>query len=179
MTKVNKTVKVIDRKGVESNVNFYNSFNKILYKTPTVDNILDVDIMHLYKFYEPFMQCKFSSCLGQNLYVTKRGTVHFCPLKLDDSLVGTLKDTGKYFDSHNFATVLKNAIAKRNDCKASCKYFDYCMGACPMQDGCCDFPQLFDKNSAYIDDVISNQKDLSNQNHMVARIVVKDMAYGE
>ena len=74
---------------------------------------------------------------------------------------------------------MKNAIQKRNNCKTECAYFDFCMGACPLEDGCCNFPDLFIKNSKYIDDIIDNGKDLSKENYITAKIVLKDVSYGK
>jgi radical SAM protein with 4Fe4S-binding SPASM domain len=174
-----KEIKIIDTSGCEENVNFYRSFYKILYKTNTEDLILDADVMHLYKFYETVFQCKFSSCLGQNIYVTEHGSVHFCPLHLNDSLVGALRSNEKYFDAQCFKDILHTAIEKRDHCQSTCEYFDYCSGACPLEDGCCNFPELFKKNKARFDEIVQNNKPLTDQNFVVAKIIVKDIAYGE
>ena len=174
-----KELKIIDTSGCTANVDFYKSFYKILYKTNEEDLILDADIMHLYKFYEPVFQCKFSSCLGQNIYVTRSGSVHFCPLHLNDSSVGTLGSSEKYFNTQCFKDVLHAAIEKRDRCKSTCDYFDYCSGACPLENGCCDFPTLFKKNKSRFDEIVQKNEPLTNHNLVVAKIIIKDIAYGE
>ncbi len=177
LLKAKKTIKIIDNSNISENILFYKSCNKIIYKTSLEDNILDIDIMHIYKFFEPELQCKFSSCLGKNYYVDRNGIVHFCPLHLSESIVGSISSDEKFMDNDLFISVLKKAIEKRNTCKRECKYFDYCLGACPMENGCCDFPELFKKNTKYIDDIIHNNKDLTNENLLVAKIIIKDAVY--
>ena len=179
LLKAKRTVKIVDNSNCSENIEFYKSFNKIIYKTDKEDQILDADIMHLYKFYEPIFQCKFSSCLGKNIYVDKEGKVHYCPQHLNESVLGKIGETKKYFENHQFNQIVKRAIEKRNSCKNNCEYYDYCAGACPLEDGCCDFYELFNKNATYIDDIIENNKDLSAEKYVVAKIIIKDVAYEE
>ena len=174
-----KEFKIIDTSTCAENVDFYKSFYKILYKTNTEDHILDADIMHIYKFYETVYQCKFSSCLGQNIYVTKNGSVHFCPFYLDNSLIGSLRSNEKYFDAQSFKDTLHTAIDKRDHCRCTCEHFDYCSGACPLEDGCCNFPELFKKNKTRFDQIVQNNEPLTDKNWVVAKIIIKDIAYGE
>ena len=176
---VKKEIKIIDTSGCAENVDFYKSFTKILYRTNEEDLVLDADIMHLYKFYETVYQCKFSSCLGQNIYVTSSGSVHFCPLHLQSSFVGTLRSSEKYFDTQCFKDILHEAVKKRDLCRSECKYFDYCSGACPLEAGCCDFPKLFEQNKARFDAVVQKNEPLTDKNFVFAKIVIKDIAYGE
>jgi radical SAM protein with 4Fe4S-binding SPASM domain len=177
LQKAKKTVKVIDNSGSKENIEFYKSSNKILYKAGDVDMALDVDIMHLYKFYEPLFGCNFSSCLGKNIFVDRDGKVHFCPKYPEKSIVGTLDSAKDYFKADTFIDTLNNAVEKRKQCKNDCKYYEYCGGACPLQDGCSDFPELFEKNSVCIDKIIKNGEDLAKQSYTVAKIVIKDIAY--
>ena len=99
--------------------------------------------MNIYKFYEPDLQCKFSSCLGKNYYVDRRGDVHFCPVYLTKSIVGNIKTNERYLESDTFKKVIEQSIEKRENCKKQCKYFDYCAGACPLEEGCSEFSNLF------------------------------------
>ena len=179
LAKAKRTVKVIDRSGDAQNVAFYRACSKILFSTAEEDHILDADIMHIYKFYEPILQCKFSSCLGDNVYVDRVGRVSFCPRYPDRSVMGMLGAQTKYFESASLVQTLEAAIAKRESCKSTCRHFEHCMGACPLEDGCGNFPELFEKNAAYLDDIIANSKDLGKENYTVAKIVVKDRVYGE
>jgi radical SAM protein with 4Fe4S-binding SPASM domain len=177
--KANNVLKIIDLSNNDSNIKFYKSIDKIIYKTDTVDLILDTDIMHLYKFYETVFQCKFSSCLGKNIFVSKNGTVHFCPIHTEKSLVGNIYCTENYFDNQTFKNVLHSAVEKRDNCKSTCQYYEHCAGACPLEDGCCDFPELFEKNKTELDRIIQNNEPLTDKKLAVAKIVVKDIAYGE
>ena len=174
-----KEFKVIDRTPEGANVPFCNSFANILCKSVAEDQILDADVMHLYRFYETVFQCKFSSCLGKNFFVSRNGTVHFCPEHLQDSLVGRIGDEGNYLESERFRAVLSEAIKKRSECREHCEYFDYCSGACPLEDGCSDFPALFKKNAAEFDRIVSENESLEGKKLAVAKIVVKDAVYPE
>jgi radical SAM protein with 4Fe4S-binding SPASM domain len=174
-----KTIKIVDFSKCESNVDFYKSFNKILYKTEKEDTILSTDLMHLYKFFEPVFQCKYSSCLAKNYYVDRKGTVSFCPKYLSKSIVGNIKSEDKYLENEVFVTVLRKAIDKRNICKENCKYYEYCLGGCPLEDGCGDFPDAFIESATYVDNIIKNNKDLTEENYAVSKIIIKDTVYGE
>ena len=174
-----KELRIVDVSGNDSNIEFYKSFSKIIYKTDKEDLILDADIMHLYKFYETVYQCRFSSCLGKNLFISRDGAVHFCPVHTEKSAIGSIHSEEKYFDNPTFKDVLHSAIEKRDTCKRSCKYFDHCSGACPLEDGCGDFPELFEKNSSELDRIIQNSEPLTDKKLVVAKIVIKDIAYGE
>jgi radical SAM protein with 4Fe4S-binding SPASM domain len=155
------------------------SFNKILYKTNSEDMILSVDLMHLYKFYEPIFQCKFSSCLGKNIFISRKGTVHFCPMHVENSFMGSIYSQNNYFDTQIFKNVLHSAIEKRSNCKSTCKYYDHCSGGCPLECGCCNFPELFEKKKSEFDRITQNNEPLTDKKLAVAKIVVKDIAYGE
>ena len=177
LLRAEKECKVIDRSPGGANVPFCNSFANVLCKSAAEDQILDADVMHLYKFYEPAFQCNFSSCLGKNFYVTKSGTVHFCPEHLNESIVGNVMSAEKYLESDRFQAVLSEAIKKRTDCHNRCEYYDYCSGACPLREGCSDFPALFKKNAAEFDRIVSGNEPLDGKKLAVAKIVVKDAVY--
>ena len=172
-------IKVIDATQSRENLEFYKSSKYILYKWNDEDTILEHDMMHLYKFYENRYQCKFGSCLGNVLYVDGKKNVYFCPWHTELSDVGTLKDKVNYFNEKNAISVLSDAIAKRKQCKTECEYFEYCSGGCPLEDGCLNFPKLFEKNKSFIDKVIADGGDLSDQNLAVAKLVIKDIVYGD
>ena len=172
-------VKIIDTTSDEKNLEFYKNSKYLLYKWQDEDTILDHDLMHIYKFYETRYQCKFGSCLGNILYVDANENVYFCPWHTESSAVGTLNDKINYFNNETATSVLRGAIAKRKKCKADCEYFEYCNGGCPLEDGCLGFPEIFSKNKSFIDGIIADGNDLSNQNLAVAKIVIKDIIYGE
>ena len=134
-------------------------------------------MMHIYKFFETAFQCKYSSCLGKNFYVDKNGMVHFCPHYLEKSVVGNINSNDKYIESTVFGTILRGAIDKRNDCKRKCEHYEYCLGGCPLEDGCGEFPETFKKSADYIDGIIKSNRDLSDENYAVAKIVIKDISY--
>lgn len=177
--KAQKTIKIIDFSNNLENIEFYKSFNKIIYKTNDEDVILSVDLMHVYKFFEPIFQCKFSSCLGKNYYVDKKGIISFCPNHLSESMIGDIKSNEKFKDNKLFSSVLNKAIEKRDNCKENCKYYEYCVGGCPLEDGCCNFPEMFEKSSTYVDNIINNNKDLAQENYAIAKIIIKDSVYSE
>lgn len=174
-----KEFKIIDLSNQEANFAFCQTCQMALYKSATVDQILDADIMHLYKFFETVFQCKFSSCLGEHFYVTKKGTVHFCPMHLNESEVGHIDGEGHYLNHEHFRATLDQAIEKRTICQNECQYYEYCAGGCPMEEGCCDFPALFERNAGEIDRIIQEGESLDGKKIAIAKIVVKDAVYFE
>ena len=78
-----------------------------------------------------------------------------------------------------FVSVLRKAIDKRDKCKETCKYYEYCLGGCPLEDGCGDFPDAFIESATYVDNIIKNNKDLTEENYAVSKIIIKDTVYGE
>ena len=179
LKKARYEVKVIDIADGGVNLDFYKTCKYLIYKCGEENTILDSDIMHLYKFYETEYQCKFSSCLGNKIYIDAKGDVFFCPWHTDKSKLGNIGDNKNYFEDECIRTVLHNAVAKRDKCKSECKYFEYCAGGCPLEDGCSGFPELFEKNSKYIDGLTESGADLSTYNYAVAKNVIKDIIYGE
>ena len=172
-------VKVIDTTDVEANRDFYKSSKHILYRFANEDTILDHDIMHIYKFFESRYQCKFSSCLGNVLYVDRDGKVYFCPYHTEESAIGTIYEKKNYFKEPAIQRALESAITKRQTCSAECQHFSFCNGGCPLEDGCLDFPALFQRNTELLDGIISRGDDLSRYNLAIAKMVIKDITYGE
>ena len=179
LLRAEKEIKVIDNSPGCANVPFCNSVAAILCKSAAEDQILNADVMHLYKFYETAFQCNFSSCLGKNFYADKNGTVRFCPVYPEKSVVGSIKSEEKYLENERFGSVLNEAIKKRAACRDHCAWFDYCRGACPLQEGCSGFPELFQKNAGELDRIIRENESLEGKKLAVAKIVVKNAVYPE
>ena len=179
LSTVRREIKIIDTTAEKGNLDYYESNKYVLYKWQDKDTILDTDIMHIYKMGETQYQCRHSACLGKTLYVTREGNVHFCPYHAEESIVGTLNEEKNYFHDERIVKVLQSAIEKRKACKEKCEYYEDCSGACPLESGCGNFPELFDKNSEFIDSVTEAQDDLSEHNYAVAKLVIKDIVYGE
>jgi hypothetical protein len=70
-------------------------------------------------------------------------------------------------------------MEKRTKCKQECLYFSYCSGACPLEEGCCNFPELFEKNSTEFNAIINNNKNLEDVNFFIAKLIIKNIAYSE
>ena len=179
LLRAEKEYKVIDRTPDGANVPFCESSALPLCKSASADQILDADLMHLYRFYDTVFQCNFSSCLGKNFFVSRRGTVHFCPEHPEESLVGDIRSGEKFLENERFRAVLSEAIKKRTACRESCEYYDFCEGGCPLRDGCSDFPALFKKNAGEFDRIVAENQSLEGKKLAVAKIVVKDAVYPE
>ena len=179
LSEIRREVKITDTTSDNGNLEFYKSSKYILYKFGDTDTVLDADIMHIYKMGETEYQCRYNNCLGKTLYVSKNGNVYFCPYHTEESNVGTLKDQKDYFQDEKIISVLKGTLEKRRECKAKCQYYEECGGGCPLEKGCGEFPQLFEKNKAYIDRIIEDGDDLSKHSYAVAKLVIKDIVYEE
>jgi len=174
-----RLLKIHDYTGDAENAAFYRSEGHILYRTDSEDTILDTDLMHAYKFYETQYQCRFSSCMGENLYVDAKKRVYFCPFHKDKSLVGTLDDGTNYFNSEEMLKTLRQTIEKRNACRSGCPHFELCGGGCPLEEGCLGFPERIAAASETIDRIIEGHIDVSTLGYAVGKIVIKDALYEE
>ena len=179
LSSAKRLLKIHDYTGDADNIEFYRSESHILYRTENEDTVLDVDLMHLYKFYETQYQCRFSSCMGGKLYVDANKRVDFCPYHKDESFVGTLDDDINYFDTENMLGTLRKTIEKRDVCKSNCPHFELCGGGCPLEEGCLGFPERMAAASEAIDKVIDSRADVSTLGYAVGKIVIKDALYEE
>ena len=177
--KARRPIKIVDETADAENLRFYQDSKYILHRACGEDKIRDVDIMHLSKFEETLYGCRFSSCLGQYLYVDGAGNVYFCPEHKAESYVGTIDVPENYFQSEKILSVLRNAVEKRKSCKESCPHFSLCNGACPLEEGCCDFPMRYETYGNRIDRLAQERTDLSTLHFSEGMILLKDIAYGE
>ena len=179
LDRARRTVKVVDDTGREDNLAYYRQSKYVLYRAGGENTLVAADVMHLTKFDETLYGCRFSSCLGQYLYVDAKGKVFFCPEHKENSLVGTLEDEENYFKSERILEVLRQAVEKRKSCKAECPHFSLCNGACPLEEGCADFPALMQKHGEEIDRLVASKTDLATLHYAVGYMVLKDAIYAE
>jgi uncharacterized protein len=82
----------------------------------------------------PHSSCANSSCLGKWLDIDSKGVIRTCGQSQDEPfIIGHLDEVEKLSDvfmSEQFNNLLTKAIARREKCKASCKFFLECQGNC-------------------------------------------------
>jgi len=170
---------VEDETGISENLAYYRENKAILYKTKDENRVRDADFMHLSRFGEPLYGCQFSDCLGECLGVDKKGRVFFCPKHREESLVGDLKTKEPYFEAPVFLAVKEAFSKKQESCEASCEHYGICMGACPMEEGCLDFPSSFERADRLLTEISQGKQELSAFDYATVHTVLKDICYGE
>ena len=82
----------------------------------------------------PHSSCANSSCLGKWLDIDSKGVIRTCGQSQDEPfIIGHLDEVEKLSDvfmSEQFNNLLTKAIARREKCKSSCKFFLECQGNC-------------------------------------------------
>ena len=87
------------------------------------------------------ISCHYNSCLGKTLHIQRNGKLSICPFIENSIHVNELSGCDsieQVFFTDDYLALLKEQIAKRNDCKDNCLYFLECKGGCPISgnDGC-------------------------------------------
>lgn len=179
LSKAYVPILVEDETGISENLAYYRENKAILYQTQDENRVRDADFMHLSRFGAPLYGCQFSDCLGERLGVDKKGRVFFCPKHREESLVGNLKTKACYFESPVFLAVKEAFEKKQKGCEAVCEHYGICMGACPMEEGCLDFPVSFEAADRFLTDITDHKRDLSGYDYATVHTVLKDICYGE
>ena len=78
--------------------------------------------------------CTFNSCLGKWLCLDSNGKVYPCDrLCVDDYCLGDvkkIKNIDELFENNIFINLLKDSIARRDECQSNCEYYKNCYGGC-------------------------------------------------
>lgn len=121
--------------------------------------------------------CKFSSCLGKTICLDKKDNLYFCPHHRQASFIGTLKTTSSLWDNPEFTTVLTNAIAARNDCKANCKLYKHCHGGCPLDNKCQEYKEQFEASERDMTSLIKARTPLDSLPIYKADSIINYLSY--
>lgn len=164
---MNELKKVSSIKGIIRVIDFSNQ-NKQLCRNRNIimcngdkDDLKTADIYNLLSRTNPIYQCRFSSCLGNTLYISKNKAVSFCPKYTEQSKLGNLDELLDFFSNNTFYEVLEQTITKRKQCKNECVYFEKCKGGCPFEDDCSEFKNTYQTAKNEIDEIIAEKTDIS------------------
>lgn len=131
--------------------------------------------------------CSHSSCLMNWICVYPNGDVYpcgkACPEHYRIGNIMNVSSIGELFKTEGFRNILLDSVERRNKCK-SCSIYDKCMGGCtvdayydgdPQSTGgfsCETYKAIYGHISDVIDDIIDNERDLSNYNRYIRDSVI-------
>lgn len=124
----------------------------------------------------PF-DCKFTSCLGKNVYLDKKDKLYFCENNTEDSYLGNLNSITNLWNNKTFTSVLKKAIKSRESCKSNCGYFEHCHGGCTLMNNCQDYKEQFTNAFTSIEDRISSNTPLDKLPLYEADSIINYLTY--
>ena len=75
---LNGLIRIIDTTNDCPNEDYYKSNRRIIHKSKIIDQFEEADILSMVLGTMSTYQCKYSSCLGQNIYISSKGSVSFC-----------------------------------------------------------------------------------------------------
>lgn len=133
-----KYILIIDKTKINKNLEFYERYKNIIYN----QKILTNDIFSILTIGKPILQCIYTSCLGKNLYMNKKGDIHYCYYNLDNSFITNInevKTLSEIFEKANFTKKLIDEIERRDRCKEQSNYFEYTKGGCPFNNQTINF----------------------------------------
>lgn len=79
--------------------------------------------------------CRHSSCLGKNLYLSKDNVFSFCAFYPERTILTKLSNVNalnEVFEQGSILNVLSDSIRKRENCLKNCEHYDFCKGGCPL-----------------------------------------------
>ncbi|MBR2986665.1 MAG: hypothetical protein IKC63_01470, partial [Clostridia bacterium] len=158
---------------------YYRKHKAILFEAERENTVLDADLRHLCRFGEVLYQCRFSDCLGKTLSVDRRGRLSFCPYAPEKSMIGDLRGSGDFRQAEAFCRIQKVFEEKRQRCQASCDHYEICMGVCPLEKGCLDFPKRLQDADRYLEELVQNGKSLAVCDYATLHTVISDICFGE
>lgn len=133
--------------------------------------------------------CTNSSCLGKWLSITADGTLYNCGRDAIKAYpyehIDEIQAISEAYKSEGFYQMLKGSIARRQKCKASCEYFEFCEGGCPdmaiLENGLGEIPQfscacfkgIFSHIQSKMQEIIQNKTPLDTLNPTIRAVAIK------
>ena len=131
--------------------------------------------------------CAHSSCLMNWICVYPNGDVYpcgkACPEKYRLGNIMEVSSVSELFKGEGFRNILIDSIERRNKCK-DCPIYDKCMGGCtvdafyegdaqsPGGFSCETYKAIYTHISEFIDDIIDNERDLSQYNRYIRDSII-------
>lgn len=138
------------------NREFYESCRKVIFSDKLSDGIAEAEAYAM-AVKTPLKNCRYSSCLGKTLFVSRGGDISFCPVYPEQTKLGHLRELKTLFHTELFGACLAATISRRAACKASCPRFNECMGGCPFSADCGDFLKRCDQAEADVQNLIDQR----------------------
>ena len=141
--RLNGLIEIYDSSNCIENTEKYNFNRYVIHKSLSNSNM---DSAKIYMLSAGMItDCRFDSCLGKNLYISKNGEVSFCTKYPEKSKLGTITDLDSdIFDKAVFYETLQAMIDKRSKCQSNCDLFGNCQGGCVFECDCNLFKSTFD-----------------------------------
>ena len=175
LNRLNNITRIYDKSTFDSNYDILNKNDYLLIKDNRHDDIFEYDMLNLYVFGNTLYQCKSSSCLGNILYIDKKGVVSYCPIHKEESVLGNIFEITNAFDNDDFDLFVGKAVEKRNNCKLNCSNYNKCMGGCFFDNDCKDIKNGLDKAMKTYE-YISNVKSLDELSFKYKHIKIREIS---
>ena len=175
LNKLKYITRIYDKSNIDTNYELLSKNDYLLIKDNNHDDIFDYDMLNLYIFGNTIYQCNSSSCLGNILYINKKGIASYCPFHKDESILGNIYETTNIFDDKDFDSFVGKAVEKRNNCKSNCSNYDKCMGGCFFEEDCTDIKNTLIK-AIKTYEYISNVKSLDELPYKYKHIKIRDIS---
>ena len=101
------------------------------------------------------LDCAHTSCLGNTIFISRQGEISFCPRHPEKSRLKQLN--GQLFECETFLRMLEEIIARRETCRATCRYYALCKGGCAFEKDCTLFQQEIVAAEADLEGFIQKQ----------------------
>ena len=169
--KMDTTIFIYDISNVLENEVYYNQKNVVYYLEGSKGYNSELyNMLGLVCGLSSSYSCRYSSCLGNNIFIDSNGDAYFCK-KYNKKICNIMKNDIElcYNNCEEFKNILFKAIEKRNNCKKECKLFNVCKGGCPYEDDSCSrFNLVYTEALQMYIDIVDNYVSL-DEVHTCAR----------
>ncbi len=174
LNKIEKLTCVYDKSNLDSNYEKLSKSGYLLVRDKNHDDIYEYDMLNLFMFGQVKYQCKYSSCLYENIYINKNDIASFCPKNPNDSLMGNFFLEDNIFELKSFDEFASRAVEKRDNCKKECPFYYKCMGGCFMEDDCIDIKKSFE-NIKSLYQSLKNKESLEGMPYKYKSLLIRQL----
>ncbi len=143
----------------------------------------------------PELICNHGSCHSKYLCINSDGNIYNCSREsVHEYCLGNIDEVSsveEMYASEGFKALLRGSITRRNICKESCEYFNYCKGGCadvaicegsldtPPEYSCYVFRTVFSHVKNKVGEIFANNTSLATLNPAFRESVVSCMGVRE
>lgn len=124
-----------DFENIDYSNNYIEYFRKWIYDKNALQISFFDNVINTVLLKTGLIDCRYSSCLGKRLYLSKNNVFSFCPFYPEKTVLANLSYINTFndiFEQANILNTISNSIKKRNNCINNCEYYDFCKGGCPI-----------------------------------------------